>query len=105
MALASEEESAGAAMAREWNEAAARRIQQERERPMKKYRTLEQWFNGHMTVDRGVIVDLPDGRAAELMAGGYVEPVGAAKAEKAPEDEGPQNRRVTTAGTAGPKGK
>ena len=63
----------------------------------KQYVTIDQWFNGHRTVDYNEVVTLPEDVAAPLVKGGYLKPV-----EEAPA-AAPQNRAVSTAGTAGPK--
>lgn len=84
----------------------------------KVYVTTDQWFNGHRTVDYGEKVTLSDAAAAPLLAGGYVKVYGPApesvtdgtekpdeKSAEKPAAQAPQNRVVTTQGTAGPKGK
>ena len=80
----------------------------------KVYVTTDQWFNGFRTVDYGEQVTLSDAAAAPLLAGGYVklyEPApesvtdGTEKLDEKPAAPAPQNRVVTTQGTAGPKGK
>lgn len=77
----------------------------------KKYVTKEQWFDGHRTVLVGEEVTLPDHVAKRLTEGGYVIPLDVV-ATKEDEPIGPpevatepQNRVVSTQGTAGPKGK
>lgn len=81
----------------------------------KKYVTTDQWFDGFRTVPVGEEVTLPDHVAPRLVEGGYVKPVetvtdGTEATDEKPAAEkpaaAPQNRVVSTQGTAGPpKGK
>lgn len=75
----------------------------------KKYVTTDQWFDGFRTVPVGEEVTLPDHVAPRLVEGGYVKPVETVSDGTEATDEkpaAPQNRVVSTQGTAGPpKGK
>ena len=77
----------------------------------KKYVTKEQWFDGYRTVMVGEEVTLSAESAKRLTESGHVIPLDVVVPKKnkpigPPEvAPAPQNRVVSTQGTAGPKGK